>query len=41
MQQSGLLPRPRSRFVDLLDATYARFPDFPPYGGEFAEPGRI
>ena len=33
-----LAPRPRSRFVDLLTATHARFPDFPPYGGEVAEP---
>ena len=33
-----LAPRPRSRFVDLLNVTYVRFPDFPPYGGEVAEP---
>ena len=33
-----LAPRPRSRFVDLLNATHARFPDFPPYEGEVAEP---
>jgi 2'-5' RNA ligase len=33
-----LAPSPRSRFVDLLTATHARFPDFPPYGGEVTEP---
>ena len=33
-----LAPRPRDRFVDLIAATCARFPDYPPYGGEFPEP---
>lgn len=31
-----LAPEPRARFVDLIELTCARFPDHPPYGGEFA-----
>jgi 2'-5' RNA ligase len=31
-----LAPEPRRRFVDLIEATCARFPERPPYGGEFA-----
>lgn len=33
-----LAPEPRSRFVDLITATCARFPAFPPYEGEAGEP---
>ena len=33
-----LAPEPRDRFVDLITATYARFPKHPPYGGKFTEP---
>lgn len=33
-----LAPEPRSRFVDLITATSARFPEFPPYEGEAREP---
>jgi len=33
-----LAPRPRDRFLDLLYTTHARFPQFPPYGGQVAEP---
>jgi len=33
-----LAPTPRPRFVELVTATYSRFPEFPPYGGGFAEP---
>jgi hypothetical protein len=29
---------PRARFLELLEATYARFPDCPPYEGLFDEP---
>jgi 2'-5' RNA ligase len=33
-----LAPEPRDRFVRLIVATSARFPDFPPYEGEGGEP---
>jgi 2'-5' RNA ligase len=33
-----LSPEPTARFVELINATYARFPAFPPYGGVFLEP---
>lgn len=33
-----LAPAPRARFVELIEATCARFPEFPPYGGAFDEP---
>ena len=31
-----LAPEPRSRFVDLITVTCARFPEFPPYESELA-----
>jgi 2'-5' RNA ligase len=34
-----LAPEPWSRFVQLIAETCARFPDQPPYGGVFDEPG--
>jgi 2'-5' RNA ligase len=33
-----LVPEPHERFTALLAETYARFPQFPPYGDAFAEP---
>ena len=33
-----LAPEPHDRFITLLAGTYARFPQFPPYGDAFAEP---
>jgi 2'-5' RNA ligase len=33
-----LAPEPRERFVELIRATCARFPEFPPYEGEGGEP---
>jgi 2'-5' RNA ligase len=33
-----LAPEPHERFIALLTGAYARFPQFPPYGDEFAEP---
>ena len=33
-----LAPEPHERFIALLAGTYARFPQFPPYGDAFAEP---
>ena len=33
-----LAPEPRSGFLDLIAATCARFPAFPPYGGALGEP---
>ena len=32
-----LVPEPRERFVELVTATWSRFPECPPYGGDFAE----
>jgi 2'-5' RNA ligase len=32
-----LAPEPRERFVDLMELTFARFPECPPYGGAFAK----
>ncbi len=32
-----LAPEPQGRFVDLISRTVERFPDYPPYGGAFAE----
>ena len=33
-----LAPEPHERFIALLAETYARFPQFPPYGNAFTEP---
>jgi 2'-5' RNA ligase len=33
-----LAPAPRERFVELVTATCSRFPEFPPYGGDFDAP---
>jgi 2'-5' RNA ligase len=33
-----LAPEPRDRFLELITATCARFPEFPPYEGEGGEP---
>lgn len=33
-----LAPEPRERFVDLMTATFARFPEFPPYEVEGGAP---
>ncbi len=33
-----LAPQPRDRFVELIDATCARFPQFPPYEDAGIEP---
>lgn len=37
-QHVWLAPGPRDRFVDLITATYDRFPECPPYEGEFSDP---
>jgi 2'-5' RNA ligase superfamily len=31
-----LSPAPRECFVELISATWERFPEYPPYGGDFA-----
>ena len=33
-----LTPAPRERFLALIRRVYERFPEYPPYGGEQAEP---
>jgi hypothetical protein len=33
-----LAPAPRDRFLALIRRTYARFPEYPPYGGDHPEP---
>lgn len=37
-QHVWLAPEPRARFLALIRSTYARFPQYPPYGGEHPEP---
>ena len=32
-----LAPEPRDRFAELISCTVERFPEYPPYGGAFAE----
>jgi 2'-5' RNA ligase len=32
-----LAPGPRQRFMDLIEMTVGRFPNYPPYGGAFQE----
>ena len=32
-----LAPEPHERFIELLESTHARFPQFPPYGDAFTE----
>ena len=33
-----LAPEPRDRLVDLVELTYSRFPEHPPYGGLYTSP---
>jgi 2'-5' RNA ligase len=33
-----LAPAPRDRFLALIRRTYARFPEYPPYGGDHPDP---